>query len=606
MLAATPAARLTWYPGSIRPYASLWHTALRVAALNCLRSGELPDWPTALSATGQRQRSLYPLHNARVAVNTDALACALGEAPAVFRGSHFGALAPWLRFVVTPGFRLCVPCLEEGYHSALYSLRLLNTCPIHGTPLLARCRCGRPFKDRLSPADFARASSCACYQLLYFTPEACRCPTMPASLPRVLDPVIDWLEQLSRLIKPAPWREHARRGENPAWLSLLVECSESLGLAYPACFAKPVQATRRIFTVDASAPIPGVSKTAAVPAMEMPARSSYWTDSPATWTYRAMSRHLRRHVVRRQSGQGVMLFNALADLQHLADLLRTDRSALSALAEMLWTLRMEPQAHARRWPYRNPWRSGADPFHGRLAPASMVPSRDALPGAPCPLTPAGRHWIEYHAAGHVMVALWREALAQASRIASTGRSGWNLAAHDCSSRCDWSAQVQQDGSLRFRGLSADTVGLSERPSLDKSARSDAWHQTQQDRRQHLLAVCTGPCLSWTARDGWHVTAAARPAAQAWRRHRLLGVTGARPQFWLFEDGARFTARLCSVRLQAFGATPGSAIDALRKCVPQYIRLYGSSAQAYPSCFIEPSEAQSKAPCSIVGPDLLAK
>lgn len=204
-------ARLTWYPGSIRPYASLWHTILRVTALNSLRTGDLPDWPTALSATGRTQRSLYPLHNATAVINTDALAISLGEAPGVFRWSHFGALAPWLRLGVTPGFRLCLPCLAEGYHSALFSLQLLNTCPIHGTPLLARCRCGRPFRDSLSPSDFARAGSCACYQLSYFTPESCRCPTLPVGLTSVFDTVVDWLEGLSQLVRPAQWREQARK-----------------------------------------------------------------------------------------------------------------------------------------------------------------------------------------------------------------------------------------------------------------------------------------------------------------------------------------------------------------------------------------------------------
>jgi len=576
MLTETRASQLTWYPGSIRPYASLWHTALRVAALNCLRSGELPDWPTVLSATGQRPRTIYPLHNDRAPVNTDALASALGEAPAVFNWSHFGALAPWLRFVVTPGFRLCLPCLEAGYHSALFSLRLLNACPIHGSPLLAQCRCGRPFKDRLSPADFVRAGSCACHRLLYFTHETCRFPTMPASSTQVLAPVIDWLEQLSRLIKSASWREHARHGGIPAWDSLLFECGESLGLAYPECFAKPVQATRRTHTVDASAPILGTHKSAAVPAMEMPVRSSYWVDCPATWTYRAMSRHLQRHVVRRRAGREARLLDTWEDPQYLAQLLRKDCSMLPALAEMLWTLRMEPEVQARRWPYRNPWRSGADPFHGQLAPASMAPSRDALSGAPFPLTATAWHWIEYHAAAHVMVALWRDALAQASGLATTGHADWNLAADNGPSRCDWSVRVQQDGSLLFLGLSAGKVGLSERQFSDKTTRRDAWLEARNGRWQHLLAVCTGPCLSWTPQDGWSVRSAAQPLGGTWRRLRLLGVTGARPRFWLFQDEDRFTARLCGLRLQAFGASAGGAIEALRQCLTAYIGVYGSN------------------------------
>lgn len=46
MLPSNPAVdlttQLTWYPGSIRPYASLWHTLMRVATLNGHKAGELP------------------------------------------------------------------------------------------------------------------------------------------------------------------------------------------------------------------------------------------------------------------------------------------------------------------------------------------------------------------------------------------------------------------------------------------------------------------------------------------------------------------------------------------------------------------------------------
>ena len=184
-----------------------------------------------------------------------------------------------------------------------------------------------------------------------------------------------------------------------------------------------------------------------------------------------------------------------------------------------------------------------------------------------------------------MVALWRESHTQASGMASAERAEWHLVADNSAARCDGSVQVQQDGSLRFSGVSVDDMGfhaqaMSERLA-DKSARRAAWSRAQQARWQHVLGVCSGPCLSWTPRDGGDVCAGARPAAQAWRRHRLLGVmtgfTGVmgimdiRPQFWLFHDGAQFTARLCTSKLQTFGATAGGAIDALRPCVPAYIR-----------------------------------
>ena len=48
---ANSIATLTWYRGSIRPYTSLWHTLMRVAALNGHKAGELPGWPAGLTAT---------------------------------------------------------------------------------------------------------------------------------------------------------------------------------------------------------------------------------------------------------------------------------------------------------------------------------------------------------------------------------------------------------------------------------------------------------------------------------------------------------------------------------------------------------------------------
>jgi hypothetical protein len=146
--------RLTWHAGSVLPYASLWHTVQRVCALNCLRSRELPN------AAGRALGSRFLLDNRGNSVDVASLAKWIGETPEVFRWSHLGALPGWVRAVlVTPNPRVGLSCLAVGYHAALFSVRLLDVCPIHGTPLLDRCHCGRPFCATVEPVDFQRAGS---------------------------------------------------------------------------------------------------------------------------------------------------------------------------------------------------------------------------------------------------------------------------------------------------------------------------------------------------------------------------------------------------------------------------------------------------------------
>ncbi len=45
------AALLTWHPGSILPYASLWHTLQRVGALNFVRPTDVPGRTRTYQAT---------------------------------------------------------------------------------------------------------------------------------------------------------------------------------------------------------------------------------------------------------------------------------------------------------------------------------------------------------------------------------------------------------------------------------------------------------------------------------------------------------------------------------------------------------------------------
>jgi hypothetical protein len=104
-----------------------------------------------------------------------------------------------------------------------------------------------------------------------------------------------------------------------------------------------------------------------------------------------------------------------------------------------------------------------------------------------------------------------------------------------------------------------------RPFVDKQARRDALHKAQEKLLQESRDACRGLCMTWTLRDGWYMTAAAEPADNKWRHHRLLGLPGIKRRFWIFHDGEQFVARLATTRLQIFDASVRGAILSLRQC-----------------------------------------
>ena len=187
-MTAGPSPRLTWHPGSVLPYASLWHTVQRVMSLNALRPKELLCCARAsdqVSAT-QRVNLLYNEAGANLsaapieALSMRSLAQALGEPEAVFTWAHLGRLPRSVRSFISPSIRVCRACLAAGYHSALYSLRLLQTCPIHGCELEDRCNCGELFAGDQVVLHHMNTGYCRCGHMGFFTRRTCRRPTMRA------------------------------------------------------------------------------------------------------------------------------------------------------------------------------------------------------------------------------------------------------------------------------------------------------------------------------------------------------------------------------------------------------------------------------------------
>lgn len=215
-------SRLTWHTGSILPFASLWHTLMRVAALNSLRVHELPDTdvhrdPGARSTKYYRASLLYNESSNRQGegISTRALARWLHEPAKAFEWSHLGRIPKSLRGLVHDGFRICPQCSKLGYHSALMSLRLLETCPIHGCALLSRCHCGRPFDNRLGVSTLSRAGYCACGQLAFVSRDTLRRPIATPTDTQPFDAVAEWLSDHQRV--PSDPQARAWAPHSPRW-----------------------------------------------------------------------------------------------------------------------------------------------------------------------------------------------------------------------------------------------------------------------------------------------------------------------------------------------------------------------------------------------------
>jgi len=306
-------------------------------------------------------------------------------------------------------------------------------------------------------------------------------------------------------------------------------------------------------------------------ALELPMRSMSWRQSPAHWTYRAISRYIRRHVMRELDRFGPQS-TAMNGQRQVANLLRLDRFKQLKPMEMDWAMRLDEKLHLQALPFLPPWTAGTIPLIDELFTSGMLPSTG--PGARYPLSQAARCWLAYHATGKAMMARLREETQKIGDPVSVVSGHLHVDSTEIASLCDWSAVMRPDGSLRFLSLSSPgpCVFATAPSGPDKTTRSQIVMKTQEAAERQVFDACAGPCLTWTNSEGWYVTASVKPSKGKWRRQRLFGVQGTKPFFWIFVEGDRFVARLCSFRLQTFGATAKDAIDTLRWCFQQQVQL----------------------------------
>jgi hypothetical protein len=387
-----------------------------------------------------------------------------------------------------------------------------------------------------------------------------------------LDGIVVWLDELGRVIKPMDYKSpRFSRVVTPMHLDVAYWC-DVFEIKYPDALIR-VNSPRQSITISRGGPFSASNQKRHQRTKQV--GDKYWAaDTPSTWTYRSICRHLRRRG---------MTFNITNDLEILPkqstpnflssefNRLIKDPKFAAAFTESEWAKHLEPSVHERRWPFRNPLTDPFRFFRGRL---EIVGTPDMRLHESVP--PSARTWLEYHWAAYCMLCIWAYYKSRTARIAADP-GAWFTNEQVEIPKWDWAAKVQRDGTVLFACISPTTSLLETRHHKPKSARICEQQVLMLERSRAIQNACKGPCLTWSQKEGWNVITAVAPDGTSWKRHSLRGTFKVRPHFWLFPANGGYVARLETIPLQVTEQSPREAILNLRTAYAQYVKTFPTQA-----------------------------
>lgn len=556
-----PRVQITWVPGSIRPYASLWITVQRLLVLNRLGAADFRRTFVRHSVGGATHLSLDSLTTDRFTdtVSLLRLSRVLREPISCFWGSQVSQypLQAWPSF--SDRLVWCWKCLQEGFHSALFALRGLEHCPLHGVALAPFLPCGHAIARGSIGCVPRHPGQCARCGEVFLSAKTARQVGQHHGRDLRLRQLSQWLcevGQRSWFDLPGPvsstnerfgkplqsWRQSLRYVQAPAWWDGPP--------APPDGFRCPWRGEVHRY----GGPVPSTN------AVALPTLS---TAEDAV--FKAIRRYAVHHVLANRRGWMTKLA-ACSKGEEVGWLFR-EQEAMAAMAVLLWWQACLGRASWREWSRRLAPRPGARDQHdaGPISPALLSNDLDAQAfawvGDRLRVTAALVTWRSAHEAAHAQGTLGRS---HGARGESRGEAGRRLAPVWSTSELSsgqWSLCV--DAPAQTCLVPAPIV---DRPALKLIARA---------RHEATVAVVQAPCI-WYAPEtqAWRSGAGPTPGSRRdCKRHRLLHAPStAFVVFpWAKSAKAGYAARCLSLPLAVHAATAREAINALRYAVGHYAR-----------------------------------
>ena len=568
----------TWHRGSLLRYSSLWYTLHRVAKMNAF---SMREFNRLCAGRGKLTYTTCLVHNRSASgmtmLDLERLAQLLGEPVELLAECDPSSLGGWGHGLFLDTVRICPECLRLGYHSVLFSLKILRTCPIHDLPLLDRCPHGDPIDEDKCIGVFRQPGSCRCGALSLFTDQTCRRPLMrPADL-GPMDEVANWLHAIVRSVAMPRRHGNTLHEQGPPFIG---SCTEVLALAPPPGSgpASPSRLfTSRFLCATSGIASAGIANAAANgtsptliglrPSVEVASAEPDWL------VFSAINRYIRRHVLgpdRKYCDRFVMS----CDADVIAHTISDDARARVAWAYLLWMLDV---------------RGPVDPRYQRLT-VHLGASRgfrglrfDGISMEQVPQSPRWsadlQRWVLMHATEVALLNAWRRARVGSRSMARSGNVHWAQVA-ELVEATSWAAAASTSTRATFFGDVRPGVALRLRPFVSKARRIARHVEEGVARSQAVCDACPPFCIVRNSSDSiWAVCEPVRPvlarAGADIKRHRLLGIP-LQPRSILTElAGARgFAARLEAIDLEVVCSTPSEAIAQLRDITLRFIQKYG--------------------------------
>lgn len=559
--------QLTWYPGTILPYTSLWHTLLRATWLNNLHEGDLAK------AAGYRARRQVASAEKSLRAEYQAIRRALGESGETFR---FGTFAQWPRCLspkfVTEGLRWCPSCLSSGYHTLLSSLRLLSRCPIHGDPLQECCpNCLENFNVKIRGLCVSSPLTCKCGRIRLLEPATCRQPSLSRVQTQCWHPVALWLQRVGSInIGQLPGGDPSADTQ----LALASWWSRDLGIDYPDCFEPPSyfwgnedEPRRWRSYVVESGKLVNLEQISSNKEISIPAEVS---------VFKSMSLHLRRHGLRRPDKWIVKLMTSVDPITFTEIMAKNDKARM-AFKEMLWTRAMNQASYLCRWPNRETAWGYMAPYKGVLKFGDHL-QQLGWRGKRLPST--AEHWALLHVAACMANIAWERAGRLTEESILNHWADWSNDPEVFAGRFAWC--VRRRGG-RFLLAAYIKDGSDERFAASvprKPQRGEECSQPEQTAHTTIRALGEGVCLLWNENEGWHTgKTASVNLGEKINRIRLFHVEP-RADCWIYKSDERFITRLINGNIQVSANTSREAIEGLRQALLLYRRTFDTDYAKY--------------------------